>query len=138
MNAAVRRALDSYAETKYEASISFADQHTLVAMLFSGLLDSLISVKKALMAEDLMAKSAAVTKAQGILLGLSTTLDFENGGEIASDLAALYDYCLRALVKIQVENDLSRLQEVIRIITTLESAWGSIPEDTRHNFGSQL
>jgi flagellar protein FliS len=136
MNAAVQRALGQYASTRTEAAISYADQHTLVAMLFNGLLDALLDIKISLINQDLAKKSQSISKAQGILLGLRSTLDFEQGGSIARDLAALYDYCLRGLISVQVRQDQDRLNELHSIVSQLHSAWHAIPAKVRTDFPS--
>jgi len=122
-----RRALKLYEAVTYEASVDFADQHALVALLFRALLQSLSEAEHHLQASNYTSKGKAIGKAQDILLGLRGTLDFEQGGQLAQDLDAVYDYCTRLLFKAHAGNDAAKLQEARRLLGSLESAWQVIP-----------
>jgi flagellar protein FliS len=128
MNAVTpRRALQLYEQVGYQATVEFADQHALVSLLFRALLQALSDTERHMQATDLAAKSQTVTKAHDILGGLRATLDFERGGELASDLDAIYDYCSRLLLKAHAANNPEGLREARRLLGTLEAAWQQVP-----------
>ena len=52
----------------------------------------------------------------------------EKGGEIATNLASLYDYCNRRLMHANLKNDLEAVQEVKRLISEIRDAWSQVPE----------
>jgi len=128
MNAvAPRRALQIYEQVGYEATVDFADQHALVALLFRALMQALADSERHMLGAELAAKAQTVTKAHDILSGLRSTLDFERGGYLALDLDAIYGYCARLLLKAHAANDPSGLREARRLLGSLESAWQQVP-----------
>lgn len=121
------RALKMYESVSYEVTVEFADQHALVALLFRALMQSLSDAERHLLEKQYHAKGVALGKAQGILLGLRNTLDFDKGGELAVDLDAIYDYCMRQLMRAHASNDVDKLHEARDLLGGLESAWNLIP-----------
>jgi len=129
MNALARRTMDLYDQVSYEASVDFANQHALVSMLFRALTDNLSDCERHMSNNELSVKGEKITKAQNIIIGLLTTLDFEKGGTIATELGSIYEYCHRRLTHAHARNDLGVLREVRDILGKLESAWQSIPSN---------
>lgn len=62
-------------------------------------------------------------RAQDILTELRVALDHEQGGEIAANLDALYDFCIDRLVGANISKDLTGLGPVTRTIQGLRDAW---------------
>lgn len=103
-----------------------ADPKRLVIMCYEGAIDSLKIAKKMFIAKDFEKKGKAITKAQDIINELMQALDFERGGEIAKNLDAIYNYIARRIIEADVKKDMSGLDEVIRIMEELKSAWKEI------------
>lgn len=100
------------------------DQYQIVSLLFDGMLQSLAAARGALARGDVLAKCEAIARALRILEeGLSTGLDRIDGGELAENLAALYDYCTRRLILANAKNDDAILQEIQRLIETVAQGW---------------
>lgn len=62
-------------------------------------------------------------RAQDILTELQLALDYEQGGQIASNLDALYEFCLDRLLEANLQKDLSLLDAVDGTIRGLRDAW---------------
>ena len=60
-------------------------------------------------------------------LGLQGALDFEKGGELATNLNDLYNYVTRRLLHINLRNDLVALDEIYGIMTEIREAWKQVP-----------
>jgi flagellar protein FliS len=75
---------------------------------------------------DVTRKAHAITDTCAIIGGLNSSLNLEAGGEIASGLAALYDYCQRRLLAANLNNDAAPLHEIDGILGDIESAWRQI------------
>ncbi|WP_427910004.1 flagellar export chaperone FliS [Shewanella algae] len=58
--------------------------------------------------------------------GLDVLLDIENGGEVATNLNRLYDYCSRQLVSASVENNPEALQPVVQVIQQIREGWAQL------------
>ena len=61
--------------------------------------------------------------------GLSTALDRVDGGPLAENLGALYDYCVRKLISANAHNDDAMLQEVMRLIEPIATGWNEIKKN---------
>ena len=129
MNANNSSALKAYADVQTKVAVESADQHSLVSMLFSGIIDSLIEVEKTFDSCDLKARSTNVTKAQTILFSLRSTLDHDKGGEIARLLDSLYDYCIRQLSRSHAGGEVEPVLEVKGLIKQIGEAWDSMPTE---------
>ncbi|MFN4003847.1 MAG: flagellar export chaperone FliS [Hylemonella sp.] len=121
------RPADAYRRIGVETSMHTIDQHQIVSLLYDGLLQSLAAARGALARGDVPAKCNAIARAVRILEeGLSTGLDRVEGGELAENLAALYDYCTRRLILANAHNDDALLQEVQRLIEPVAQSWKAI------------
>ena len=121
------RAAAAYQRINVETSMHTIDQHQLVSLLYSGLLNAIATARGAIARGDVAGKCAAISKAVRILEeGLSTALDREQGGVIASNLDALYDYSLRRLILANAKNDDAMLEEVVRLIEPIADGWNAI------------
>jgi flagellar protein FliS len=120
-------ALKSYANVSVQSGVAAADPHKLIAMLYQGALLAIANAKNAILRKDIPAKGTAISKAILIIdEGLKASLDKDVGGELAHNLAALYDYMNNRLLMANMKNDLDALDEVARLLTDLKGAWDSI------------
>ena len=68
----------------------------------------------------------AFGKVMQCFMVLSGSLDFEKGESLAEQLNELYDYCVRTVKDYLTEKDVTRLEEVLAIVTELANSWKSI------------
>ena len=68
----------------------------------------------------------AFGKVMQCFMVLSGSLDFEKGESLAEQLNELYDYCARTVKDYLTEKDITRLEEVLAIVTELANSWKSI------------
>ncbi|AGB12791.1 flagellar export chaperone FliS [Vibrio parahaemolyticus] len=120
---------DSYQQVDLDAQAAAANPHQLVIMLIDGLLDEIERIRGHLAAKRLAEKGAGINKCMNILIGLTSALDDENGGEIAENLRQLYDFCQVELYYASVQNDADRLMNVERVMGNIREGW--------MNFGQQ-
>src|SRR5574343_517478 len=118
------RAASAYQRINVETSMHTIDQHQLVALLYQGALGAIASARGAMARGDVLGKCSAISKAIRIIEeGLNTGLDRVDGGELAQNLGALYDYCVLRLTLANVRNDDAIMQEVQRLIEPVAQAW---------------
>ena len=115
-------------EVNVKAGSAYADSVQLIQMLFDGLIDSLSVAEGQIEREEIQAKGESLSRAIKIIVGLQGSLSMEKGGEIATNLASLYDYCTRRLMHANLKNDLEAVQEVKRLISEIRDAWSQVPE----------
>ncbi|MBY0409718.1 MAG: flagellar export chaperone FliS [Burkholderiaceae bacterium] len=125
------RASNAYQRISVETSMHTIDQHQLVALLYEGVLNSVATARGAMARGDVLAKVNAIGKAIRIIEeGLSTSLDKVDGGELANNLGALYDYCMHRLILANSRNDDAMMQEVMRLIEPLATGWNEMKKQS--------
>ncbi len=117
--------ISSYQKVEYDANIESASPHQLVALLFQGAEQAIALARVHMENGNLADKGLSISKAIDIInLGLKASLDIEAGGEIAQNLAALYDYMVRRLISANIKNQPAILDEVSGLLGEISSAWG--------------
>ena len=119
--------LNQYKSVDLQASVHTASAHQLIVMLYDGALKALATAKGALERGDVELRTKQLNKATDILIGLRGMLDHEQGGEIAGNLDALYDYMVRTLMRANRESEPEKVQEVMNLILEVRSGWAGIP-----------
>ncbi len=116
------RAHRTYAANQRETSVSSAKPVELVAMVYQRLLDHLNTGKLQMAAgED---SSESFTKAIDLITtGLESCLDKEKGGEIAQNLAFIYDWAGKEIIRARLRRDPEMIQGVINAFVPLAEAW---------------
>lgn len=117
-----QNAYDAYLEGR----ILSADPLELISMLYQGCADAVRSARAQLAGGNIAGRSRAITNASEILAELLTSLDRERGGEIATRLAALYDYMQGRLADANCRQEDQPLAEVLGLLATLGESWESI------------
>lgn len=121
------RAVSAYQRISVETSMHTIDQHQLVSLLYEGVLSAIATARGALARGDVATKCSSIAKAVRILEeGLMTALDRNEGGALAENLGAVYDYSLRRLILANMRNDDGLLQEVVRLIAPIAQGWNEM------------
>lgn len=114
------------AQTYLQTHVQSRSPLELVVMLYDGLLRFLGDAGGAIQSGDLAGKRDAISKALAVLSELQSTLNMEQGGEVATSLDALYTYVNRRLLDASMQNDRAPLDESARLLRTLRDAWAEI------------
>ncbi|NIG88379.1 flagellar export chaperone FliS [Serratia symbiotica] len=119
-----RSGIQAYAQVSLESAVMSASPHQLIVMLFDGALSALLRARILMNQGDIAGKGLALSKAINIIdNGLKSGLDHQQGGEIADDLAALYDYMKRRLMQASLHNDEAAIAEVVKLLKNIAEAW---------------
>lgn len=122
-----RAAANAYANVGLETGVLAASPHKLIIMLYEGAELAVRMAIKHMNEGDLVKKSAAITKASTIILeGLRAALDTRQGGELANQLASLYDYMNKRVMLAHLKNQTEPLEEVLGLLRELHAAWKQI------------
>lgn len=121
--------LQAYQRVNTQTSITDADPHRLVQLLYNGAIERINMAKARMQAKDYAGKGKLITKAMEIISGLRAFLDFEKGGELAAQLEALYDYMERTLLEASLKNDPVKLDEVIGLLHSVKEGWDGIRQE---------
>lgn len=117
---------DSYRSVDLEARAAAASSYELVLILFDGLLDELARARGHIEHKRYQQKGVSLEKCLNILNGLSSALDYEQGGEVVQGLARLYDYCIYRLSDVSVTLSLEGLDEVVQLLGILREGWEGV------------
>ena len=121
------RAMSAYRQVGVQSMVDSASPQQLIKMLFDGLLASINAARGAIERGDINEKVRHIGKAIRILQeGLLGALDREKGGELAGNLASLYDYCTTRLTLANARNDASMVDEVAGLVSTVAQGWNEI------------
>ncbi|MGF6191167.1 flagellar export chaperone FliS [Serratia sp. 2723] len=122
-----RSGTQAYAQVSVESGVMGASPHQLIVMLFDGALSALLRARILMNQGNIAGKGLAISKAINIIdNGLKNGLNHEQGGEIADNLAALYDYMKRRLMQANLHNDIAALDEVSGLLENIADAWRQI------------
>jgi len=116
------RAHRTYADNQRETSVSSAKPVELVAMVYQRLLDHL-QTGKVQMSEGLDSSESFTKAIDLITTGLESCLDKEKGGEIAQNLAFIYDWAGKEIIRARLRRDPEMIQGVINAFIPLAEAW---------------
>ena len=120
----VQSALNAYKETNL-SEIEDASPHRLIELTFKDLRKNLLIIRRKIDEKEKIGGLEAA-KSVAALEILKSSLNFEQGGEIAKNLQQIYDYSLNQLQLIIKEDKEYEIDTVISIITSLVDAWSSI------------
>lgn len=121
-----RHYAEQYRKVGATSSILEADPHKLVQLLLEGAGTRLRLAMACLERGDQAGKGKAVARTCDIIGHLAGTLDMEKGGEIAQNLAALYDYIQLRITQGNLDNDRGAFLEALELIGQIESAWSGM------------
>lgn len=111
-----------YANTQRETAVSSAKPVELVVLVYKRILDHLHTGKIQMFEE--VDSSLSLTKAIDLITtGLNSCLDKEKGGEIAENLALIYDWATKEIIRARLRCDPEMIQAVINVFAPLAEAW---------------
>ena len=119
--------VQSYQQVGLESAVMSASPHQLIVMLFDGAQSALVRARLFMAQGQIVHKGETLSKAINIIdNGLKAGLDMENGGELATNLAALYDYMVQRLLQANLHNDVGAIGEVETLLANIADAWKQI------------
>jgi flagellar protein FliS len=116
-------AYSDYHSVNLDAQTARASPVELVLLLTDGLLDELARARGHIVGKRYEQKAVSIDKCVEIINGLSSSLDFEQGGEVVENLARLYDFCAARLHGAGIKMDPAMLDEVVEILGTIRQGW---------------
>lgn len=116
--------ISAYQKVEQDIAVESSNPHQLIMLLFQAAEKAISLAKIHMESGNIAEKGLAISRAIDIInLGLKASLDLEAGGEIAQNLAALYDYMVRRLISANIKNQVAILDEVAVLLNDISSAW---------------
>ncbi|MET0534937.1 MAG: flagellar export chaperone FliS [Steroidobacter sp.] len=123
--------LAAYQSAAAHGGVAASDPHRLIVMLMDGALERLATARGCMQRQETSEKARLINRAVSIIGELRNSLDLRSGGQIAANLAELYDYMCRRLLRAQTENRVEMLDEVSTLLHEIRGAWLSIAPEGR-------
>jgi flagellar protein FliS len=116
------RAAQSYLQTDVQSRSPVE----LTSMLYDGAIRFMGGARDAIARRDLPGKRDAMSRALAIVSELQSTLNVEQGGDIATSLDALYTYVNGRLLEASMHSDTSAIDDALRVMRPLQEAWRQV------------
>lgn len=117
----------AYASMGVESEVLSASPHRLIALLFDCADRKMRAAGLHMQAGRIARKGEEISKTLDIVNnGLLAALDMERGGDMAEQLASIYDYVATRLMQANARNDIEALEEARTLLNDIGSAWREI------------
>lgn len=123
--------LAAYQSAAAHGGVAASDPHRLIVMLLDGALERIVTARGCMQRNETSEKARLINRAVSIVGELRNSLDLSKGGQIAANLAELYDYMCRRLLLATSENKPEMLDEVSTLLHEIRSAWLAIAPEGR-------
>ena len=118
-----------YQQVNITSEVLDADPHRLIQMLMEGALTRLVQSKGAIERKDMETKAALLGRVIDIIQTLQSSLDHNTGGDISTNLDSLYDYMVHRIIEATSRNDITIIDEVMRLLVEVKSGWDGIRQE---------
>ena len=122
MNQAQAQARNAYQTNQ----VVTASPKKLLIMLYDGAIKNLRLAELSLEEKNVENVNKYLIKAQDIITEFMTTLNFEDGGDVARNLYQLYEYMNRRLIRANIDKDIEPIKEIKKYLEELRDTWMKI------------
>jgi flagellar protein FliS len=98
----------------------------LIVMLYDGAIRFIGEAREGIVQRDIARRGRAISRAMAIISELQSSLDMEQGGDIAVSLDSLYVYVRDRLVDASITQDVKPLDDATRVLKNLREGWVAI------------
>lgn len=116
-------ALGQYRSTNAYGAAAADDRLQLILHMMEGAISRIATARGHMARHEAAPKGEELGRAIGLIDGLRTSLDKEQGGDIAQNLEALYDYMMHRLVEANLNDNTEILDEVEDLLHEIKSGW---------------
>ncbi|MFU9137911.1 flagellar export chaperone FliS [Erwinia sp. HDF1-3R] len=117
----------AYAKIGVESAVMSASSDQLITLLFDGALSALVRARLFLQDGNIVKKGESLSKAINIIdNGLKVGLDESSTDELTQNLIGLYRYMVHRLLRANLDNDVSVIEEVEALLRNIADAWKEV------------
>lgn len=118
-----------------KTSVNTASKEQILLMLYQAAIKNCKKAIEAIEKNEIAKKGEHIGKMQDIVIELNNSLDFEVGGEVAQELASLYDYILYASTQANIKIEKEPLDGCLRVLNTLYEGWREAVKSLKNDEG---
>jgi len=118
--------LAAYNTVAIHGGVASADPHGMVMMLLDAATERMAAACLCIEHKDLARQSKLLHSCVTIVAELRGSLNLAQGGPLAQNLDALYDYMIRQLIQANLHSDAAKVTEVLGLLGEIRSAWVAI------------
>lgn len=123
--------MNAYTQQYQQNQILSASPEQILVMLYDGAIRFTRQAKMGIESGNVAQSAEGISRAMAIITEFANTLDHEIGGEIATELDALYSFMIRELTQANLKNDISKLEVVEGLLIDLRGTWAEAIEIVR-------
>lgn len=128
---------NAFSSVYQQVEVNTSNKLRLVVILYEGAIRFLCEARIAILSKNVRAKAVALDRALAIIGELQSTLQLEEGGDVAASLNTLYNHMNESLLLASANMDAGPVDHVIKLLKTLNSAWTEIAEKAEHSSAVQ-
>ena len=136
MSPYARNSLAAYRTVSAQGAVDGAHPHQMVQILMDAVMDRLAKARGCLERREIVQKTKLLHSCVVLVGELRGSLNMAEGGELAQNLGALYDYMARRLILANLHSDVAIVTEVTGLMAEVRAGWVAIGPEVRGN-GSQ-
>lgn len=106
-----------------KTSVETASKEQILLMLYQAAIKNCKKAIEAIDQSNIAKKGEYIGKMQDIVVELSNSLDYEVGGDVAKELASLYDYILYSSTQANIKIEKAPLEGCLKVLNTLYDGW---------------
>ena len=126
-----KSSLAAYHSVAVHGGVADADPHRLVQMLMDACAERLTIAAGCIERREIARKAKLLHSCVTLIAELRGSLNMAEGGPLSQNLSSLYEYMARQLMLANVQNDGSRVTEVLSLLNEIRSAWIAIGPEVR-------
>ena len=125
--------MNAYMRQYQNNQVLSANPEQILIMLYDGAIRFCRQAMQAQDSGDKLVRSAKISRTMAIICEFANSLDHQVGGEIATDLDALYSFMTRELIRANLKNERQPLEVVEKLLVDLRGTWAEAIELNRQN-----
>lgn len=121
-----QQVINHYKAIELKTRIDAASPHELINLLLQGARTHIATAQGNIDRKEIQEKGEHISKALSIIEGLKTSLNHEQGGEIAENLLQIYMHIEYLLLKANLNNDKELLVQSNVLLAQVHEAWQKV------------
>jgi flagellar protein FliS len=126
-----KSSLAAYHSVSVHGGVANADAHGMVQMLLDAAAERMATARGCIERGEIARKANLLHSCVTLIAELRGSLNMTDGGPLAQNLSALYEYMTRQLLMANVESDVQKITEVLGLLNEIRGAWIAIGPEVR-------